>query len=110
MPAILVVKPNDVVFAQIWAALDLDQLKRHLARVGKAVTRSRRDVSRLILLQDRDLVADRHLGAFRSAEDAFQAGYRPCQHCRPAGTTAAEVGVTGVGLTPGAAAWVSVRS
>ena len=62
MPAILVVEPDDVVFAQIGSALDFDELERDLAGIGEAVTRSGRDVSRLIFLQDRDLVADRHLG------------------------------------------------
>src|SRR6476661_829759 len=61
---IFIVETLNIIFAQIRAALNLDELERHLARIGKAMRRSCRDVGRLILLEDGDLAAD---GDFRCA-------------------------------------------
>src|SRR5258708_34244111 len=51
-PAILVVKPHDVVLAKIGPALNLDELERHLSGIGQPMLRSRRNVGRLILLKN----------------------------------------------------------
>jgi hypothetical protein len=51
----LVVEADDIVFSEIRAALDLDELERHLAGIGEAMTGTGGDVGRLILLEDRVL-------------------------------------------------------
>ena len=51
-PSVHVFEAHDIVFAEIGAALDLDEFERHFARVGEPVVGSGRNVGRLIFLQD----------------------------------------------------------
>lgn len=64
-----------------------------LERVGRAGARYvGSDTTRIFCLpacRDARRVSERHLVLFRDAPAAAAAGYRPCQHCRPLGTTAA---------------------
>ena len=48
-PSELVLDADDVVFAEIGAGLDLDQLEQDLAGVGEAVDAAERQVDRLVL-------------------------------------------------------------
>jgi hypothetical protein len=61
-PSVGVFEAHDVVFAQVAARLHLDDLQRHLARVGQAVHLAQRDVGALVLGQQDDLVAVGDLG------------------------------------------------
>lgn len=68
---------------------DLERLER-LGRAGARFVGS--ETTRVFCLpacRDARRVTDRHLVTFRSVDDAYGAGYRPCRHCRPAGSTAA---------------------
>ena len=49
--AVNVLEPNDVVFTQVLAALDLDQDEVHDTRVDEAVLVASRDIRRLVGLQ-----------------------------------------------------------
>jgi methylphosphotriester-DNA--protein-cysteine methyltransferase len=60
-----------------------------LARAGVRYFGS--DTTRIFCMptcSDARRVTERHLRHFRSADAAAAAGYRPCRHCRPLGTTA----------------------
>src|SRR6266478_7966115 len=61
MPTINVVKPNDVVLAQITADLHLDQLQRNFPRIGEAMDRADRHIDGFIFVDEPYLVADRDL-------------------------------------------------
>jgi O-6-methylguanine DNA methyltransferase len=68
---------------------DPDGLER-LARAGVRFFGS--DTTRIYCMptcSDARRVTGRHLKHFRSADDAFEAGYRPCRHCRPLGAAMA---------------------
>lgn len=61
-----------------------------LARAGVRYFGS--DTTRIFCMptcSDARRVTERHLKHFPSAEAAFEAGYRPCKHCRPVGAGAA---------------------
>src|SRR5512142_1106384 len=49
--AVVVLEAHDVVFAKVRARLHLDDLQRHLARVGEAVRFAERDVGALVLAE-----------------------------------------------------------
>ena len=51
LSAIFVLDADDVVLAQIGAALDFDEVERNLAGIGQAVRRAGGNVGRLVLLQ-----------------------------------------------------------
>ena len=51
---------HNIVFAQITAGLNFDQLQIDLSRILKAVSRAARNIDRLVFVQQFNLVADRH--------------------------------------------------
>jgi hypothetical protein len=59
---VLVIKPHDVILAEIRSALNLDQFERNLARIGEAMGGACRDVRGLVLLQQGHSIADGHFG------------------------------------------------
>src|SRR5579884_3365629 len=62
---VTILEPHDVVLAEVRARLHLDDVQRDLAGILDAVTDADRDVRRLILLEQEDLIA---------AGDACRAG------------------------------------
>ena len=57
-PTVVVLKPHDVVLAQVAAGLHLDDLQRHLAGILQPVGRTLRDVRGLVLGQNILCVVD----------------------------------------------------
>src|SRR5277367_5226867 len=57
---IVVLDAHDVVLAQIAAGLNLDQLELDFSRIFKAMLGTDRNLDRLVLVDDFNLVADRH--------------------------------------------------
>src|SRR5262249_39108824 len=59
---VVVLEAHNVVFAEIAAALHLDQLERDPPRIGEAMHGADRDVDGFVLVHSANLLADRHLG------------------------------------------------
>lgn len=59
-PPIIVFDPDDIVFAEIAAGLNLDQFQRDLAGILQSVLRADRNVDRLILMNDLLDAVQRH--------------------------------------------------
>ena len=60
-PSILIIKPYNIIFAEIASGLHLNQLQRYFSRIGQTVHCSKRYISRLILSQDDLILTDRDL-------------------------------------------------
>src|SRR5579883_1070304 len=56
-----IVEAYDVVLAEVAAGLHLDQLQIDLARICQAVEAADRQIDRLVLMDDVDLLVARHL-------------------------------------------------
>ena len=59
---IRIFKPNNIVLTQIAARLHLDDLQRHLARVGQAVDMAQRNKRGFVFTEQEDLIPVRYLG------------------------------------------------
>ena len=64
---VIVFNAHDIIFAEIAAGLDLNQLQIDLAGIFKAMPFPNRDIDRLVFVQDSYVLADRYSG--RPAHD-----------------------------------------
>ena len=60
-PLVNIVETHDVVFAEIAAGLDLNQLQLDLAGILQPVDSANRDIDRFVLMHDFDQFVDSHL-------------------------------------------------
>lgn len=63
IPAVFIIEPNNVIFAQVAAGLDFNQFKRDFAWVSQPVNAADRNVGRFVFMDDATFSSDCH---FRS--------------------------------------------
>ena len=83
--AIIVLDADDVVFAQIAAGLNLDQVKRYLAWIFQPVNGADRDIDRFVLVHGLDRLIHRHARGALHDDPVLRAVMMLLQRQPPAG-------------------------